>query len=89
MSIQFEGEPYKRTPLVHQIVVENFAFFVVLDRFTYFLVQYFQYVHCIVDDKRASLHENQVAVLSFLLLLCEKKKFQLLCHRPLLGGVAS
>ena len=38
---------------------------------TYFLVRYFQHVLCIVDDKCASLHENQVAVLScHVLLLC-------------------
>ena len=56
------GEPYRRTPRVHQIVVD--AFFVMLDGLTYFFVWYFQHVLCIVDDKRASLHENQVAVLS-------------------------
>ena len=70
ISIQFEGEPYRRTPRVHQTVVENFAFVVVLDGLTYFFVRYFQHVLCIVDDKRASLHQNQVADLSFLLLLC-------------------
>ena len=41
ISIQFEGEPYWRSPRVHHIVVENCAFFVVLDGLTYFLVQYF------------------------------------------------
>ena len=75
ISIQFEGEPYWRTPRVHQIVVENFAFFVVLDGLTYFLVRYFQHGLCTVDDKRASLHENQFAVLSYLLLLCLKHFF--------------
>ena len=44
ISIQFEGEPYRRTPRVHQIVVGNFAFFVVLDGLTYFLVRYVQHV---------------------------------------------
>ena len=70
ISIQF-GEPCRRTPRVHQIVVENFAFFVVLDGLTYFLVRYFQHVLSKVDDKRASLHENQVVVLlNLVLLLC-------------------
>ena len=79
ISIQFEGEPKRRTPRVHQIVVENFAFFVMLDGLTYFLVRYFQHVLCIVDNKRASLHENQVVVSSDLVLR----------HRPLSSGVAS
>ena len=57
VSIQFEGEPFGRTPRVHQVVVENFAFFVVLDGLTYFLVGYTQHVLRTVDDKRASLHE--------------------------------
>ena len=71
ISIQFEGEPYKRTPHVPQTVVENFASFVLLDGSTYFLRRYFhQHVLCTVDDTRASLHESQVAVLFFLLLLC-------------------
>ena len=35
--IQFEGEPYRRTPRVRQTVVENLAFFVVLDGLTYVL----------------------------------------------------
>ena len=52
ISIQFEDEPYRR---VHQIVVENFAFFVVPNGLTYFLVQHFQHVLGMVDDKRASL----------------------------------
>ena len=39
ISIQFEGEPCRRTPPVHQIVVESFAFFVVLDGLTCFLVR--------------------------------------------------
>ena len=74
ISIQFEGEPKRRTPHVHQIVVGNFAFFVVLDGLTYFLVRYFQQVLCVVDDKCASLHENQVTVLFYLpLLLCLKQ----------------
>ena len=38
VSIQFEGEPYRRSPRVHLIVVDNFAFFVVLNGLTYFLV---------------------------------------------------
>ena len=57
-------------------VVENFAFFVVLDGLTHFLRRYFQHVLCIVDDKRASLHENQGVVESDLL-------------RPLLNKYAS
>ena len=75
ISIQFEGEPYSCTPRVHQIVVEDFVFFVALDGLTYFLVQYFQHVLCIVDNKRGSLHENQVVVLSDLVLLLCLKQF--------------
>ena len=71
MSIQFEGEPSRSTPRVDKILAENFTFFVVLDGLTYFFVRYFQHLVCIVDDKRASLHENQIAVFSYLLrLLC-------------------
>ena len=78
---------------VHQIIVENFAFFVVLDGLTYFLVRYFQHVLCIIDSERASLHENQVAVLSFLLLLLCLKQFPVplpsspLCRCSFIGMV--
>ena len=65
ISIQFEDEPKRRTPSVHQIVVEIYAIFVVLDGLTYSLVRCVQHVLCIVDDKRASLRENQVVVLSY------------------------
>ena len=84
ISIQFEGEPCRRTPRVHQIVAENFAFFVVLDGLTYFLVQYFKHVLYIVDDKHASLQENQIVVLSdlVLLLLCLKLFFVLFASYP-------
>ena len=88
ISIQFEGEPCKRIPRVHQIVVENFALFVVLDGLTYFLVRYFQHVLCVVDDKRASLHESQVVVLSDLPLLC-LEQFSTSFTVPLSAGVAS
>ena len=62
--IQFEGGPCRRTPRDLQIVVEDFVFFVALDELTGFLVRYFQHVLCPVDNKRASLHGNQVVVLS-------------------------
>ena len=88
VSIQFEGEPCGRTSRVHQIVVENFAFFIVLDGLTYFLAQYFQHVICIVDDKRASLHVKQVVASLDLVLLCSKQ-FPVLFTRPLSSGVAS
>ena len=41
--IQFQGEPHKRIPRVHQIV-ENLAFYVVLDGLNYFSVKYVQHV---------------------------------------------
>ena len=69
ISVQFEGELYWRIPRVRQIVVENFAFFVLLDGWNSFLRRYFQHALFIVDDRRASLHENQVVVLSGLVLL--------------------
>ena len=64
ISIQFEGEPCRRTPRDFQIVVEDVVYFVALDVLTHFLVRYFQHVLCTVDNKRASLHGNQVVVLS-------------------------
>ena len=71
ISIQFEGGPCNRTPRDLQIVGEDFVFFVAVDGLTGFLVQYFQHVLCIVDNERASLHGNQVVVLSVhVLLLC-------------------
>ena len=57
ISIQFEGEPFRRIPRVHQVVVAFFAFFVVLDGLTYFLVRNIQHVLRPVNDMRASLHE--------------------------------
>ena len=63
-SIQFEGGPFRRTPRGLQIVVEDFVFFVALDGSAGFLVRYFQHVLCKVNNKRASLHGNQVFVLS-------------------------
>ena len=90
ISIQFEGEPCRRTRRVHQTVVENVAFFVVLDGLTRFMVRYFQHILCQVDDARAWLHENQVAVLSFLLLVLWLKQFSSsFAHRPLSADVAS
>ena len=69
VSIQFEGEPCRCTPRDLQIVVEDFAFFVAVDGLTCFFLRYFQHVLCTVDNKRASLHENQVVVLSDRVLL--------------------
>ena len=69
ISIKLEGEPYKRAPRVHQIVVENFAFIVVLDGLTYFFVRYFQHVLSKVDDALASLAENQSVASSDLVFL--------------------
>ena len=72
ISIQFEGEPFRRTPRVHQVVVENFDLFVVMDGLTYFLVRYFSHILWKVNDKRASIHENQVFVLLDLVLLLKQ-----------------
>ena len=69
VSIQFEGEPCWRTPRDLQVVVEDFAFFIALDGLIGFLVRYFQHVLCVVDNERASLHGNEVVVLSELVLL--------------------
>ena len=74
MSIQFEGEPCRCTPRNLRIVFDNFVLFVELDRLLYFLRGYFPHVLRIVDDTRASLHENQRVALSDLVFLVYLKQ---------------
>ena len=79
ISIQLKGETCSCTHRNLYIVVDNFVLLGVLDGSTCFFRRYFQHVLCIVDDTRASLHENQgVASVDFVFLVYQKNNVPVL-----------